>query len=216
MELWLRTLECNVFWNSSGRVVKTMKKIFAKLHSWMELSKVGKLIYKCVTMLKIDTALYVIADTFNPCFSREMVEEAREYFDKNADLLKSTLAKLEDDESKKTLDAVVKFRISGKRRYLWKVKRPDAEQYFMSEKERNILPLKNEYFVDCGACVGDTFQNYIKHGTYKKYYAFEPNPYNFAAWEKFPDQNIILYPYGTGEEEGEYGFDFRGGGIVRK
>lgn len=82
--------------------------------------------------------------------------------------------------------------------------------YFCIPPTMRINP--KEVFVDCGAFVGDTLEQYLwSHiGTFSKIYAFEPDKRNFAALQErikrlnrewaLQEENIILVHAGVGSE----------------
>lgn len=112
---------------------------------------------------------------------------------------------LEDEESKQIYADLICCKIL--------TKEPDVTvtkpQYFCIRPTQFVNP--KEVFVDCGAFVGDSIENYIfaKDGIFKKIIAFEPGKESFAAMEKrctrlkeewnLSDDKICLYPYGVGE-----------------
>lgn len=86
-----------------------------------------------------------------------------------------------DENSAQIYYEVIKCRMFNKRidsRFY------DKRQYF-SIDEFSIQSPK-EVFVDCGAFVGDTIEQYVfqKMGTFSKIYAFEPDPRNFKSMQK--------------------------------
>lgn len=64
---------------------------------------------------------------------------------------------------------------------MWRV--CENNQYF-AVPEFNFL--RHEYIVDAGAYVGDTLEEFLRHSIniFDHYYAFEPEPRQFAALEK--------------------------------
>lgn len=88
---------------------------------------------------------------------------------------------------------------------------------YLALKEFDIID-ENEVFVDCGAYVGDTIEQYIwnRDGVFKKIIAFEPDKMNYQAmhnraerlkreWNLSEDK-IELYPYGISARNGESTF----------
>lgn len=86
----------------------------------------------------------------------------------------------------------------------------DKEQYFSFRNFGEYDP--NEVFVDCGAYVGDSLENYIwrTDGTFKKIIAFEPDIENVKAinarlerlkkeWN-LKDDKFEIYPYGISDK----------------
>lgn len=71
---------------------------------------------------------------------------------------------------------------------------------------------KNEIYIDCGAYVGDTIEQYLfkKFGTTKRIIAFEPNKENFSALSKrrrrlleewnMKEESISIHPYAVGDK----------------
>ncbi len=102
---------------------------------------------------------------------------------------------LEDDFSKDTLQAVIKYRCTLNIHCLDSVY--IATQYFL----KDILPpTEGEGFVDGGAYIGDTanvfFKAYIG-GYHYSYYAWEPDKFNRKRLKnKLKNKNIEIIPYG--------------------
>jgi FkbM family methyltransferase len=112
---------------------------------------------------------------------------------------------LEDDFSKEVYEQIIQSRINNS-------PIPESlvsnEQYFLL---LNFLKRsEKEVFVDLGAYVGDTIEQYInkKSGVFKKIYAFEPDALNFSALEHriarlrrewaFSDDKLTLIHGGAG------------------
>lgn len=115
---------------------------------------------------------------------------------------------LEDSLSKEIYMKVVKKYIEGG--YFTDIERT-KDQYF-SLREFSIID-ENEVFIDCGAFVGDTVEQYIwnREGVFQKIIAFEPDAGNFKAlsaraerlkkeWN-IADDRLLLYPYGISEKK---------------
>ena len=99
-------------------------------------------------------------------------------FSKNAQKLMDVFDMLEDDCSKRVYANMIMARIGAE----------VQDQDYISSKQYFSVPefaVRNpsEVFVDCGAYVGDTIEQYlnIKSGTFSKIYAFEPNNRNYNA-----------------------------------
>ncbi len=190
-----------------------MKQFFSKARQFLMQSGMGRYLWKCMRVVKADEFLYMIADILEPSFADADIQNAVVYFRIHQRQIRQIYRLLEDRLSKRTFRNVMKFRITGKRRYLWMVRRPMKEQYFMNEKYRKILPLQGEYFVDCGAYTGDTLARLMQIGTFKKYYAFEPNPQNFSGGGIFGQAGVELFPYALGEKAGICFFDSDQAGV---
>lgn len=92
----------------------------------------------------------------------------------------------------------------------------NKDQYF-ALREFSVID-ENEVFIDCGAFVGDTVEQYIwnRDGVFKKMIAFEPDAGNYKAlsarverlkkeWN-ITDDRLLLYPYGISEKNSEGSF----------
>lgn len=114
----------------------------------------------------VEGALFMTVDEF---VYRRHADEILEVFDW-----------LEDDLSKETYVNMLLTRMYLERQR-YELTRP--EQYFSIPEFTFHSP--DEVFVDCGAYVGDSVEQYlnVKDGTFKKIYAFEPDRRNFAAME---------------------------------
>ncbi len=140
------------------------------------LKKIGfKLIYPISFLNFVNSNIFVVypeyAQRFNALFSSI----------NQSDIIK--LNNLWDDvESKKTFLKVLKFHISFNDA-VFKSKIDYHENCF----DTKILSFsKKEVFVDCGAYIGDTIEqfNLITSGKFKKIYAFEPDKNNFNQLSK--------------------------------
>lgn len=86
-----------------------------------------------------------------------------------------------------------------------------GDQYFAVPAFAGRNP--SEVFLDCGAFVGDSVEQYLwKHeGVFGKIICFEPDTANFAAMQyrmerlkrewNIPDSKLEMYPYAVGAEE---------------
>lgn len=86
----------------------------------------------------------------------------------------------------------------------------DRDQYFY---RAFIGSFPNEVFVDCGAYVGDSFEQYLwtRAGVFKNALLFEPDKKNVSAIEKrlsrlkeewnIEDSKVTIYPYGIGDSD---------------
>lgn len=202
-------------YQKNGRV--KVKKIFATIRSKMVMNTFGRELLHIINKLYLEDIVFFICDLFEPCFDKDDIKEAKKLFTDRRREVISMIKNLADEESKVTYRELLKYRMSGKRKLLFKVGRPSKEQYFMNVSDRNILPLKGEYFVDCGAYTGDTLLGYLKSkGTIEKYYAFEPNKYNC---EVIADRvrklacsdKVEIYPFAVSDKCGIMYFDVKTG-----
>jgi FkbM family methyltransferase len=100
-------------------------------------------------------------------------------FKKNTDKIKTVCDLLADDFSRDVYTQVILSRINN--RSIPKSLVSDHEQYFSLPPFLEFS--EKEVFVDLGAYVGDTVEQYInkKLGMFGKIYAFEPDALNFSA-----------------------------------
>jgi FkbM family methyltransferase len=74
-----------------------------------------------------------------------------------------------------------------------------------------LIPLESEIFVDCGAYIGDTFENFIRFpgGKYKKYHAFEADPYLVAKAIKVAEgyKSVFIHNAAVNDKRGTIAFD---------
>jgi FkbM family methyltransferase len=126
-------------------------------------------------------------------------------FEKNKDSVKAVHDLLEDDFSKEVYTQIIYSRTNNSQI-------PESlvsnESYFLLS--HFLKHSEKEIFVDLGAYVGDTVEQYInkKSGVFKKIYAFEPDAVNFSALEHrsarlkrewaFSDDKLTLVHGGVG------------------
>ena len=113
----------------------------------------------------------------------------------------------EDDYDRRLYSELIHCRIEG---------RYPSEKYISNEQYFSFRDFVNseskDVFVDCGAYVGDTIEQYIwkTNGQFSKYIAFEPDSKNVDAMNyrvdrlkrewNIPDDKILIYPYAIGEK----------------
>ena len=106
---------------------------------------------------------------FHASLLEDMVANSVEYI--------KLFEELEDDLSRKTLNAIIGYRLTGNPCIFESVL--DNELYNPSQ----LLKFSDkEVFIDGGAYTGDTILNFMHHvdGEYEKIYAFEPDPETFS------------------------------------
>lgn len=120
-----------------------------------------------------------------------------------------------DNKSKEVFLDVLKFKISGDTKYLFRCESEKNEVY------RDILHLTDdEYIVDLGAYDGDTIREFTEYtgGNYSRITAFEPDEKNFRKLcqrtENF--DNIKRYNLGAWDKEETLYFEKKGGRNSRK
>lgn len=91
--------------------------------------------------------------------------------------IKTAFDLLSDEESKKTLLNICKFRLGLSNAYA--SFKHEEEQYFNSLTLNHFTNSSNCIYVDCGAYNGDTFIEASKRLSLTDAYLFEPDPINF-------------------------------------
>lgn len=120
---------------------------------------------------------------------------------------------LEDEISKKTLLAVMCFKLTQNYQYVKQIERFTIDQYF--DPEIIKFNPEGEVFADCGGFSGDTaIAAFRLRVPIKRYYFIEPDPENFKnaknALKNF--ENIIYCECASGDSKGEVAFECRGAG----
>lgn len=128
-------------------------------------------------------------------------------FSKNKDAVLEVFDLLQDEKSKETYANMILARMDREEIDMDLV---CANQYFSIKEFQQSDP--NEVFVDCGAFVGDSIEQYLfaKEGTFKKIIAFEPEERNYNAllyradrlkkeWAIAPE-NLELVNAGVGDK----------------
>ena len=98
-----------------------------------------------------------------------------EYYNSNKDRFNKVYERLSDEQSRKTYENLIKYKLSGKIEYLLECEVGEDEPY------NSFLKLNNtESFLDLGAYTGDTVADFVKRvDGYKKIFAAEPDFKNF-------------------------------------
>lgn len=126
---------------------------------------------ECVIPFAVLQVLF--PDRFAPhMFYRNWLENLFATRDEHSTLL----ASLEDDVSRATLDAILRFRLTFEDAYLLEILAPEA--YF----PHDVVTFSPEgIYIDGGTFNGDTIHQYIQaaRGRYSKIIAFEPDPQTF-------------------------------------
>ncbi|MCL2107731.1 MAG: FkbM family methyltransferase [Oscillospiraceae bacterium] len=112
-----------------------------------------------------------------------------QFVESNAQKIAQVRGLFADEQSKKTFDALINYKISGKLNYL-------QETVSCRDAAIDLLCLKkngSEIFFDFGAYDGDTVQEFIEitGGNFSKIYAFEPDFRNFC---KLRRRHYLLEP----------------------
>lgn len=128
-------------------------------------------------------------------YTKEEIHNCVKIITANYDRYLNLYNLLEDDLSKKTLDNHIKFRLSYDAKYLLEIQQDTNNQYF----ENGIYQISaNDSFADCGAYTGDTLENALSRidGTFKNYYAFEPDEKNFNILKEKASNTVEVFKAG--------------------
>ena len=119
---------------------------------------------------------------------------------------------LADDWSRRTLDAVLKLRLTMERRHLRAIAASLEDEYFSVLASDTTFKLRgDEVIADCGAYVGMTVRKAIAatDGRFRAIHAFEPDRKSYAELEKLRAMrmpNIVLHNAAVGESSGSISF----------
>lgn len=133
------------------------------------------------------------------------VEQQRKDIFNNQNKWEALYNSLEDQESKKTLLDILRYRLSANPKYMASYTVRLKEQYFES-----FLDLNGETFVDAGGFDGDSTEVFCAHDVnYKEVFFFEPSEKNLTEAKKrlsnFRDINWM--PFGLSNTSGYLAFD---------
>jgi FkbM family methyltransferase len=118
-------------------------------------------------------------------------------------------AGLADDESRRTLLDVVRYRATADTRFMGDYAVRMQDQYF-----EPFLDLRSEVFVDAGGFDGDTTEEFCRrHPDYRKIYLFEPSERNMrAAKARLAGQrDIVFHTEALSDQPGSMTFDAEAG-----
>lgn len=129
------------------------------------------------------------------------LKETNDFFESNRERIACNKECLADEKSREVYENIIKYRSTLKRKYLYLARSPYYEQYFAPD----IIKLKkHEFFIDCGAYVGDTilslnhnYANLCKGGDLKAL-CLEPDPYNALQCRKTIKKIRKLHPWFRG------------------
>lgn len=121
-------------------------------------------------------------------------------------------AALADDWSRRTLDAVLKLRLTLERRHLRPVAASLEDEYFSVLASSSTFRLHpGEIFADCGAYIGSTVRKVVAatDGRFRSIHAFEPDRKSYAELEKLNAlrmPGIVLHNAAVGDQSGRIRF----------
>jgi FkbM family methyltransferase len=114
--------------------------------------------------------------------------------------------RLDDEESRRVLNALMLYRLTGDYRHMSGFSVRFHDQYFDS-----VAVLSDaETFVDCGGFDGDTVLEFCsRNDKYRRIYMFEPSPENFEkAKRRLRNvRDAMLFPFGVSDSRGTLSFD---------
>ena len=140
----------------------------------------------------------------------EFVKQSRKDVFNNLLKWKKISELLSDSKSKKTLDDLIYYRLTGD--YY------NMRLYSVRFQEQYFEPFLNQHdtgiFVDCGGFDGDTTEEFCKrYPNYRKVYLFEPSSINLAkAKQRLQGfRDIQFIPLGVSDREGKLRFNSEAG-----
>ncbi len=138
-----------------------------------------------------------------------------QFITENVQRFKETFEMLEDDRSKLVFRNLLNYKISRDVEWLEDISDDECNQYFDSD----IIKLSDEEVVlDCGAYIGDTYQEYLNrlNGKFKKYICFEADKKVYevlcSAVLGSVSKNVELYNIGCWSCKDRIGFQLQGSG----
>lgn len=119
---------------------------------------------------------------------------------------------LEDDESKKVLKKIIKYRMDKTNTYF---PEPDGCKNYLPNDFDAYEGIEELRYADCGGYVGDTVSDLLEANVkpIKWIVSFEPDSSNldFFKKQKFPNGlNLFIYPAGVADFNGFVGFNSHG------
>lgn len=153
-----------------------------------------------------------LGDLIYRIFSKKYLQERRKYFLSQAiqEKYNENIEILFDKESKRIYSGLIEYRYNRKRKNFPGV--TNDKIYF----PKDIISLtEKEIFVDCGAYIGDTVDDFIKetNGKFSSIVAFEPDSSSFnSILKKYKsNDNIFLYNKGCYSKNKKIGFKLGSG-----
>lgn len=143
--------------------------------------------------------------------TEEMKQRAineRRLFSEHARELKEVYDSLEDERSKTVFENILKFRATGKGKFLKKScnKVTWKNQYLVPELEFS----DSEVIVDCGAFIGDTAELFYKEIPGCRVISLEPDENNFESLQKLELPGLKCIKAGAWSEDTTLSFDDNG------
>ncbi|MFT8709130.1 MAG: FkbM family methyltransferase [Sporolactobacillus sp.] len=144
--------------------------------------------------------------------------QSESFIFKNIDKYNTVYQWLSDDDSKKVFVNLLNYKITRDAAFLKPVFISNQKQYF----NELVKSVKGKIFVDVGASVGDTLEEYINwcNGTYERIVCFEADENNQKKISDLINEkrwkNIQTYPIAVSKEKGKLKFNAIsvGGGFI--
>lgn len=139
-------------------------------------------------------------------FSKKYLENRKKFYTENKERIEKNIEILEDEISKETYIKMIEYRCKRERHNFPKY---NSKNIYFSE---DIIKInEKETFIDCGAYIGDTVEDFIffSNGKYDNIIAFEPDVENFKILSENVKKykNITVYQYGVWNDCGNLNFD---------
>lgn len=196
-----------------GMQVKTLKEIEEEFADFIILLTFAVHDKKMLNYIKELSKKHILLSPTVPIAGKGLF--TYNYLCEHNDEFNEAYKLLADEKSKEVFTDVLRFKISGDTKYLFRCESEKKEVY------ENILCLNDEeYIVDLGAYDGDTIREFTEYtnGKYEKITAFEPDEKNFkklTAKTEFM-KNITRYNLGAWDKEETLYFAKKGGRNSRK
>lgn len=179
------------------------KSIISSIKVKIEHYPVGSKIVFIIRKIGIVHILHSIIDSIRPNTNEEYRIFVQEH-SRDIEVLKEMLA---DNRSIEVLEHVIQYRINNKQSYLKGI--IDKHQYF----DQKVLPIAHdEVFVDGGAYVGDTLNEFLrfvkKSGGYQHVYCWEPDEVNIKELRRKnkKTEKMSIVKKGLWSSKGTLGF----------
>lgn len=132
-------------------------------------------------------------------------EDSANFFQGVQESIDWIYGKLADQKSKDTYESVIRYRVNRDPGYLRGISLPRRTQYFPDTLDGTPFLGLDEVFVDAGAFIGDTVENFLAAaaGNYQAIYALEPETDNFQKLLGTVDgkPNFFCTQAAVGDEE---------------
>ena len=143
-------------------------------------------VHTVLMYLDYENTYFYLPETFNSVYRFYKLCESHSE-------IEELMQMLEDEISVITLKNILKARITGDMSFIDKIQDKDTENEYV---DPSIIALsENEYILDAGAYIGDSFLRFIKYTGYQfaEAYLFEPDPHNYKALQEQINTQILLY-----------------------